>query len=994
MRKSLLLSFIFVLALVVQAYAQSKTVTGRVTDQSTGQGLPGVAVQVKGTTVGTATSVDGSYSIAVPANANTLVFRFVGYLTVERAIGSSNTVDVALATDRKQLEEVVVVGYGTQNERTSTQSVATVSSESFKNMPQTSPQQLLQGQAAGVQMTNSSGVLGAASSVRIRGVSSITAGGQPLYVIDGVPLNDDNYSFRQGGAAALNPLLNINPEDIESMSVLKDAAAVAIYGSRGANGVVLINTKSGSKNQKTKINFDYFTGVSEPTKLLKYMSADEYRTFRTEVANARGAKVPTFGNGTDSFDWVEGVTQTGRVNTYNLSARGGNENTSFYLGGGYSDESGFTIGNDLKKLSGRLNLSHNVSDKVKVGVNYSLSNSDMRRIGVENSTSAPLTGAYLHNPWVTPFGPDGQYVNTGFIRNYIAQNELSKNDFNQVRSTGNAFAEIALIEGLKFKTDWGIDLLETDSKFRNPNVLSPGGYGYRSNVADNKWLTTNTLNYNTFFSGGHTIGVLLGHSFETSRYDDILVEGSGFASDALPNVASASTPLSTSATGAEWALESYFGRVNYDLNSKYLFEATLRRDGSSRFGTANRYGTFYAASAGWVISEEKFLKNVSFLNFLKLKTSYGTSGNDRIGNFNYLGLFAGGSEADYNGKSGLVPTTVPNPNLAWEETAQFDVTLNTTVFDKFDLELSFYNKNTVSLLASQPYPFTTGFASATRNVGEMRNRGIDFMLTSRNITTKDFQWSTTLNVGFLKNEVLSLPANKDDEGRDFLAGSAAQRAIVGESLNTFYMVRYVGINPETGDAQWLTKDGEVTTTYSSADRVVVGSAIPDFTGGFTNRLRYKAFDLNAFFNFSYGNKVLISGLRFTENMLSPFNKSTDLLNYWTPENKKSFAPALNSSTVPNFAQLSTLQLLDGSYLRLKTLSLGYNVPENLISKTRVFSTARVFVLGQNIWTLTADNFRGPDPEVSASGGSNQIAGESFFALPQSRTITAGVNLSF
>jgi TonB-linked SusC/RagA family outer membrane protein len=992
MKKSLLLSFFFVLTLVVQAWAQGRSVSGNVTDETSGQGLPGVSVIVKGTTVGATTAADGSYNLNVPENGSTLVFRYIGYTTVERAIGNASTVNVTLSVDDKQLEEVVVVGYGTQSERTSTQSVATVDAEAFKDMPQVSPQQLLQGQAAGVQMTNSSGVLGSASAVRIRGAASITAGGEPLYVIDGVPLNDDSYSFQQGGSAALNPLLNINPNDIESMSVLKDAAAVAIYGSRGANGVVLINTKSGSKNQKTQVNFDYFTGISKPTSLLKHMSGDEYRTFRTAYATARGTTVPSFGD--ESYDWVEGVVQTGKVSSYNLSARGGNEKTTFFIGGGYSDESGFTIGNELKKLSGRLNLSHNITDNVKVGVNYSLSNSDMRRVGVENSTAAPLTGAYLQNPFVTPYDANGQFVNTGFIVNSIAQDALTRNDFNQMRSTGNAYAEITFLKDFKYRTDWGIDLLETDAKYRDPDILSPGGYGYRSNVTDHKWLTTNTVNYNKFFGGGHTIGVLLGHSFETSRFDDMFVEGSGFASDDFPNVGSASTPLSTSATGTEWALESYFGRVNYDLNSKYLFEATLRRDGSSRFSAANKYGTFYAASAGWVLSEENFLKGVDFINFLKLKTSYGTSGNDRIGNFAYLGLFSGGSGADYNGQSGLIPTTVPNPDLKWEETAQFDVTLNATVFNRFDLEVSYYNKNTISLLASQQYPFTTGFASATRNIGEMKNNGIDLMVTSRNFTGGDFEWTTTLNMGFVNNEMLTLPENKDDEGRDFLAGSSAQRAIVGESLNTFYMVRYAGINPETGDAQWLTKDGEITTTYSSSNRVVVGSAIPDFTGGFTNRFRYKAFDLNAFFNFSYGNKVLIDGLRFTENMGSAFNKSTDLLDYWTPENKDAFAPALTSPTAPTFASLSTLQLQDGSYVRLKTLSLGYNLPSTLLSKSRIFSSARVYVLGQNLWTLTADDFRGPDPEVSANGGANQIVGESFFALPQPRTITAGVNLSF
>lgn len=993
MKRSLLICLALMFALLQQALAQSKTVSGIVTDQATGQGLPGVSVIVKGTTVGTATGTNGSYTVNVPADANTLVFRYIGYTTKEVPVGAQSVINATLGVDNEQLEEVVVVGYGTQSERTSTQSIATVDAESFKNTPQTSPQQLLQGQAAGVQMTNSSGMLGAASSVRIRGAASITAGGEPLYVLDGVPLNDGNYGFRQGGAAPLNPLLSLNPNDIESLSVLKDAAAVAIYGSRGANGVVLIKTKSGTLNQKTVVSFDYFTGFSEPTDVLEVMSAEQFSTFRNAYRTARGQPPLTFDD-TNTYDWVNNALQTGSNSSYSLSARGGNEKTKFYIGGSYTDEAGFTIGNELKKLSGRFNLDHSVSDHVKVGVNYGISRADLRRIGVENSTAAPLTAAYLQSPYVTPYDENGQFQNTGFIVNIIAQNALTKNDNTVFRNTGNVYAEVGFLNDFKFRTDWGIDLFSSDSKYRDPDVLSPGGYGYRQNITDNKWLVTNTLNYNKFFGGAHTIGVLLGHSFETSRYDDIFVEGSGFASDDLPNVGSASTPLSTSATGTEWALESYFARVNYDLNSKYLLEATVRRDGSSRFGANNKYGVFYAASAGWVLSEENFMKGINSISFLKLKTSYGTAGNERIGNFAYAERFSGGSAADYNGQAGLIPISVANSNLSWEETAQFDVTLNATFVNRFDLEVSYYTKRTNSLLADQPYPYTTGFASATKNVGEMRNSGVDLLITSRNISTEDFEWTTTLNVGFLNNEVLSLPENRDPEGRNFLAGSSAQRAIVGESLNTFYLVRYVGVNPQTGDAEWLDKDGNITTTYSSANRVVVGSAIPDYTGGFTNTLRYKAFDLNVFFNFSHGNKVLIDGLRFTDNPASGFNKSTDLLDYWQQPGDNAFFPALSSPTAPSFPQLSTLQLQNGSYLRLKTVSLGYNVPSSVLTRTKIFSTARVYVLAQNLLTVKDKDFRGPDPEVSANGGNNQIVGQSFFALPQPKTITAGINLTF
>lgn len=991
--KKLVQSLFILLFVAASALAQERTVTGTVTAAKDGLPLPGVSVRVKGGTAATQTNANGRFTINVPSSSNILTLSFIGFTTKDVTIPSSGLINVTLVEDSEQLSEVVVVGYGEQSKRLSTQSVSTVSAGAFKDAPIISPQALLQGQAAGVQMASSSGLLGASASIRIRGAASITAGGQPLFVVDGVPLNDGNYSLQQGGSAPLNPLLNINANDIESLTVLKDAAAVAIYGSRGANGVVLIKTKSGSLNQETKINFDYYTGASEPTGLLKYMTASQWTTFVNESRVARGLAPRTFPE--TSFDWVNDVAiQTGSVNSYNLSASGGDEKTKFFLGGNYNKEKGFTIGNDLDRLGGRFNLEHQIRRNVKVGINYNLSRTNSDRIGVENNTFAPLTSAYLQLPYVTPYDDNGQLANLGFIQNILAIEQLNTNRFGLQRSTGNAYAEFTILKDFKFKTDFGIDNVQTEEFQRDVDLLSPGGYGYKLNIKDNKWLTTNTLNY-TKSLNRHNFGALLGYSYETSRYDDIEVEGSGFASDDLPNVGSASTPTTTSATGTEWALESQFVRLNYNFNNKYLFEATGRRDGSSRFGANNKYGLFYAVSGGWILSEEAFLKDNNYINFLKINTSYGISGNDRIGNFASYELYGGGSGADYIGQAGLIPTQVPNPDLQWEKSAQFDVTLSATLFDFLDLETSYYIKNTDALLANVPYPYTTGFTSAIRNVGEMKNSGVDFLLTTRNISQNDLRWTTTLNFGYLKNEIVSLPENRDPEGRNFLLATNAQRAIVGESLNSFYLVRYKGVNPETGNAEWLDKEGVATTTYTPNNRVVVGSAIPRFTGGFTNNIYYKGFDVNLFFQFVEGNKVLIDGLRFTENInTASFNKSTDLLNYWKSPGDQAFAPSLSSTTAANFQQLSTLQLQNGSYIRMKTASLGYMIPKSALSRTKLFTSARIYVLGQNLFTIKDKDFRGPDPEVSANGASNQVVGESFFALPQARTITFGVNLGF
>ena len=992
MKRKLLAFLLLGLFAFTSAMAQNKTITGRVVGADDGLPLPGVSVRIKGGSAGTTTGADGNFSLTAPASSSVLTFTYIGYVTQEINIPANNRVDVRLVSDAKLLSEVVVVGYGAQSRALSTQSVSTVSAESFKNVPIVSPQQILQGQAAGVNMVNSSGLLGAASQITIRGGSSLTAGGQPLYVIDGVPLNTGNYTQEQGAptGAGLNPLLNINANDIESMTVLKDASAAAIYGSRGSNGVILIKTKSGANNSDTKINVDYFNGTSQPTDILKYMTADQWRTFRRDYLTANNAAVPNYP--TTSFDWADAVVRTGKMNNINASATGGNDKTRFFLGGTFSDESGYTIGNDLERLSGRFNFNHNISDKVRVGLNYNLARVNSDRIGAENNTYAPLTAAYLQLPYVMPYDANGNFVNTGFVQNVLGLEATGFNKLNSTRNTGNAYAEVDIISGLTFKTDWGIDNALFDEKYREVDLFTPGGYGYISRRSDNKWLTSNTLNYSTIIGQNHSINALAGYSFETSRYTSGLFEGQGFASDALPNIGSASTPLTASETGSEWALESQFARLNYSYSDRYLLEGTVRRDGSSRFGANKKYGTFYAASAGWIISNEKFFnKDNKIAQFLKLTASYGTSGNDQIGYFDYLGTFAAGEA--YSDASASIPSRVANPNLGWEETAQLDLGLSTRLFNAVDLQLNYYNKNTSGLLASVPYPFTTGFASATQNVGEMRNRGFEITLGTQNVKTDNFSWTTNFNIGFNKNTVLSLPENKDPEGRNFISGSTAQRAVVGHSRNSFYLIRYKGINPATGDAEWFKKDGSVTTAPVAADRVLAGHADPDFVGGFTNNLRYKAFDFSAFFNFAYGNKVLIDGLRFTENVnTGSYNKSTDLLNYWKAAGDNAFAPRFNSPTRLTFNQLSTSQLQDGSYARLKTVTLGYTLPSSVISKTKVLRSARIYALGQNLFIIQNKNFRGPDPEVSANGASNLVMGESFFALPQAKSLTFGINI--
>jgi TonB-linked SusC/RagA family outer membrane protein len=995
MKKGVFL-YLFSFIAVLPVLAQMRTLTGTVTADSSGAPLPGVTIHMKGSSTRVATNVDGSFSMSIGGTPE-LQFSMIGYISRQVKVGPDITrLDIRLQSASSNLSEVVVVGYGEQSQQYSTQAVSVIKAANFANIPAVSPQQLLQGQVAGVSMTNSSGLLGNASLIRVRGTASITAGSQPMFVLDGVPLNDGVYNTPYSGGAALNPLLEINPEDIESITVLKDAAAAAIYGSRGSNGVVLVVTKKGGLNRKTQIKLDYATGWAKPTSRLDVMNGDEYRTFYNEyITKATGAAPVNFP--AQSTDWPSLVTRTGRNSNYALSASGGNDKTQFYIGGNYADADNFVIGNDLQRLSGRINLEHTASKRLRLGVNFNTGYTNMDRISLESSTLAPYTAGFLNTPFTPAYTDDGQYYSPP--SNTLATIALSTNKYYTHRNTGNAYARLNITDNLWIKTDWGMDLLETEERIRRSSKLTTGGSASRTIWQDYKWLTTNSLNYDKTFAGVHNVTLLAAHSYETSRYDDIRASGSTFTTDQLLNVGSAAVN-SGAATGKAWSLESYIFRGNYRYQDKYLFEGSLRRDGSSRFGQNKRYGNFWAVSGGWVISKESFMQDLRFIDYMKLTASYGVAGNDRIGYYDYMGLYQGGNDANYAGQAGLRPSQAKNLNLGWEETRQLDLGVTMNVLDsRVQLSANYYNKQSSDLLLYVAIPSTTGFGYATKNAGKMRNRGIDLQISGQAVRTNDFQWTSSLNLGFVKNKVLSLPAdNVDDEGRHYILSSYnQQRVLQGYTLNTFYLLRYKGINPETGDPEWYTKDGKATSTPSSADQVVAGSAIPTVTGGFNNTLRYKQFDLGVNFYFSAGNKVMLGEFQYLDNVRRGYNLSKDMLNYWQKPGDQAFAPAATSAswkTSNNFAQLSTAQLFDGSFLRLKTLTMGYNVPSRLLRGTHVVSSARVYVLGQNLWTLTKKEFRGADPEVSQYGTNGQVAGESFFSLPQPKTITVGVNLVF
>jgi TonB-linked SusC/RagA family outer membrane protein len=982
MKRILLSCFMlaFMLSTVAMS-AQERTVSGKVTGADDGLPLPQVTVLLKGTTIGVPTESDGSYRLSVPSAGGTLVFRFLGYVTQEIVIGNQTVMNVAMQVEVSQLGEVVVVGYGSQSEKLTLQSVSNISAKNLNNLPVLSAQEALQGQAAGVNVVTSSGIAGASSRVNVRGIASLgNSATQPLYVIDGVPLNDAIRSGGQGGTG-LNPIADINPNEIESMTVLKDAAAVSIYGSRGANGVILITTKKGTAG-KTKINFNYQTGTNEETYRLNMMSGGEFETFRNEIRSARGQSLITPTG--RSFDWIDAIHQTGKSDSYSLSARGGDETTSFYISANYLDQTTFMVGNDIDRVNARINLTHKISDKVKFGTNIGIARTINNRIGAENSTFAPFTGSALQNPTVLAFDEEGNYTRTGFIPNLIALEQIALNELKTRRLTGNLFVEAELFDGFTLKTDFGIDQLQNEQQQRFPDLINPGGTAFKSIAQDLKYLTTSTAQYVKGF-GKHNLTLLGGISYEVRENENISVAGSDFVADALPNVGSAATPTTTNASGGDWAIYSVFSRANYNFDNKYLFEANFRRDGSSRFGANFRFGNFWSVSGGWRLSEEAFIKSLNFFDDLKLKASYGIAGNDQIGLFPSIGLYGG---SDYAGIPGIVPTQASNRNITWEETAQLDITLNASFFDsKVNVEVSYYDKRTDGLLIPLQIPWTTGFTSFSGNLGEVQNKGIDLSISTTNINKGDFRWETSLNLGFLENTVLSLPEeNIDAQDRVFTPISANQTAIVGESINTFYLIPYIGVNAQTGESEWLDINDVATTTPTAADRRVVGSAIPTLTGGFRNSIKFKNFDLTAFFSFAAGHQIQYDGLRFTENPGGGFNKTRDLLNYWRQPGDNTAVPRLDGTTLFTSNQRSTKQLRDGDFIRLRNLNVGYTLPESITSKVPNLGSVRIFAQGQNLWLSSKAEF---EPEF---GGFP--LGESFFPTSQARTYTIGIDINF
>ncbi|HEY8396749.1 MAG TPA: TonB-dependent receptor [Flavihumibacter sp.] len=1007
-------------ALTVQA--QDRQISGKVTDKKDGSPMVGATVTVKGTTISTSTEVDGTFRLSVPASAKTLVISSVGYQTTE--VGISDQVNVSLEAGNENLSEVVVVGFGSQIQKDLTGNIARVKAKDIENLPLPSVDQALQGKAAGVFVNSQSGKLGQAVTVRIRGNSSISASSQPLYVVDGVPITTDNQASYGGD---MNPLIDLNPNDIASIEVLKDAAAGAIFGSRAANGVVLITTKKG-KSGKTQVTGNFQTGFAEATRRVEFLNAREYGEMFLRAAKYSDDRdgldyedpdswttyaydfldYYSFGewspNTTKTYDWQEKAFQKGSYNQADIQLMGGNDKTKIYASVQYMDQIGTVVGNNLRRLSGRLTVDHTVNNWLSMGFTSGLSKTTTRRLPGDNAFSNPLQASAL--PTITPFTdpntglmtgtPPGAEGRTLYYNPFLS---IKYANYMQTvyRNFTNAYAVAKIAPGLDFRTELGMDLLAQQEEGywgseTKRNTSAPKGVGeYRTAFVYNY----NTNNYITYKKeiGLSNIEGVVGMQYQKSRSDYGFVEGTEFPSNAYKKIISAATKSGGSSNTSDYSFLSYFARVNYKYNDKYLASLSVRRDASSRFGPDSRYGYFPAGSLGWIISNEDFMSKSALISFLKLRASYGVVGNAEIGNYPHLGLFAG--DAGYNGNAGQRPTQIANPDLKWETTKQFDLGLDFGVLDnRISGEIDYYVKKTSGLLLNVNIPGTSGFTSQVKNVGKLENKGFEFVLNTQNTVGK-FKWSTNINLARNKGKVV------DIQGQIIEGGiSGMNRVMEGQPVGVFYAVEYAGVNPENGDALFykntLTNGQRDKTTvnasgYNSAERVVVGDPNPDWIFGVTNNFSYAGFDLSVFFNGVTGNQLNIYGMgRYSSaNFRFEDNQTRDQLRAWTTPGQKTDIPQARLYA-NNGAQISSRYIVDGDYLRLRNITLGYNFPASVTNRLKV-SKLRVYASAQNLLTFTSYPYW--DPEVNSDDFDSNIAkGNDFYTAPQPRTILFGINV--
>ncbi|MFK5981670.1 MAG: TonB-dependent receptor [Flavobacteriaceae bacterium] len=1006
MKKKYYLWLVLLLLNITMVLAQEKLISGSVLDENEIP-LNGVNIIVKGTSVGTQTDFDGNYSVKASVG-QTLVFSYVSFETKEIEITSNLvTLNLTMIEIAEAIGEVVITGFGRQSKRKNIDAISTVNAEQIKEVSNSNFQNALTGKLSGVQINQANGKAEGKITFNIRGVASLSGNQEPLYVVDGVPIISDQES---GSSAPTNPLLNINANDIESVSVLKDASSAAIYGSRGTNGVVIITTKSG-KNGKAKISFRSSYGYSEAVNKRKWLNADQYVELYTEAATNAGqteAQIETalddlatddlgnisdWRNGNIDTNWQNEALVDGSISELSFSMSGGDDKSSYFMSLGSNNTDGIVRGNSLERYNFRLNASRKLSNRLEAGANISIARSSIDRISADRQFTTPLQAVAL-----VPISPthnsDGTLNGNTLYDNFLFEEEFGYFKTNIWNLGGVAFGEYSILEDLKFRSELGYEFFnQTEETFSGSEIPRNGGLsnGAGRTVSRDFLTFNNYATYDKIFADVHDVNLVVGMSYEENNRKGISVQGDSFANDLIQTVAGATNITGGSTTRVSNKLVSYFGRVTYSYNNKYLLKGSMRVDGSSRFGPNNRYGYFPSVSAGWIATNEVFLEESSTVSFLKLRGSWGITGNQPLGSFDYLSRLGSGS---YDVVSGQFISVVGDADLGWEETTQLNFGLDYGLFNNVVTgEFDYYVKDTKDLLLNARQPLSTGIAGNVilTNIGEVKNTGIEFSINTKNITRENFSWNTNFNISYNKNEIIKLVDGDD------IFGSAGERdySILreGESFGAFYLVEYAGVDPENGDALYFTntelEDGSierlVTNDYSEASRIVVGKALPDWIGGMTNTLRYRDLDFSFTFQGQWGAQIYNSAGLFQASGFAGGrdNQSIEQLDRWQQPGDITDVPRadLNGDAVE-----STRYLQDADFIRLRNLTIGYNF-KNLWNIDMI----RVYFSGLNLLTFT--DYDGWDPEATRDDLPGSFArGYEFYSAPPAKVYTFGINV--
>jgi len=1008
---------------VVLAYssvsAQNRTISGKVTDE-TGKVLQGASVQLKGSRSAVLSKADGTFTIQVAQNVKSLVVSYVGSETVEITLNSQTNYSVSLKAKVDPLEEVVITGYQARKKRDEAGAISSIKASQIENLPNASLDKALQGKAAGVLVQAANGLPGGAINVRIRGQGSYLAGNDPLYIVDGVQINTrSDGSFTQN-----NPLAFLNPDDIETIDILKDAASAAIYGSNASNGVVIITTKKG-KAGKTKFIANAYMGTVQMMKKLEMSNSQEYFQMRAEAyGNANNLpwnnlavlqtvlnelRVPGYATMTSeqalaaaaalpTYDWQDAAFKDGAIRNYELSASGGNDKTTFRIAGNYSMQEANVSKADFKRSGLRFDIQNKATDRLTLAASVNLSSFIQKNPFATSgsflgnaafSASGIIPSMPIYNADGTYYGVPGQIpANLGGTLN---QNIIQVTDYNSGyqrtnQLVGNVNLDYKITSWLSFKTLVGMDYRLTQGK-NVRDARTADGVNFKGNVnVQSNWNTNintyQTLNFNKTFGTKHRLDGLVGFEYRRENNESITANGQGFPTYQFTSLQNAATPAAVGEFFTGFRRNGLFSKVNYGFDRKYLVSLTLRRDGSSRFGDDNQYGTFWGVSGAWNIDQENFLKNVNFVSSLKLRASYGSTGNDQIGNFDALGLYGGGGI--YNGGAGISYSQLANPKLKWERNITTNLGLDFGLFEnRITGSLEVYNKETKDLLLSQPIQSSTGFSSITSNVGRLANKGVELTLGGDLIKAKQpgaFNWNIAFTFAYNKNEVLELYG-----GVKILPGDNSVQ--VGQPLGVLFTQQFAGVNPATGRPMWYDTLGNLTNQVLAKDRKIIGPQnTPLYQGGLRNGLSFKNFTLDFFFQYEYGRYTSDGQANFLMENIARINVLKEVYDKrWTLPGQVTFFPRYHTAGTESKgsgAQSGTRTFFKADYVRLKNVSLSYDLPASKLKKTG-FSSMRFYVQGTNLWT--ASDWFSYDIE---------FVGSATGIVPQTKNYTAGVQFGF